>query len=194
LENEKVELTRLAVPGYRLVQIRKMEQLTMNRPNSSGNRLRCGAALSMCAMLIAGGPTKGAAPPSDAAAEATEMEKKMLAAINRGDKATCAAMLADDFVSLDHEGRKNKAEILKQLSDEPNKDPAKPHDMRAEALSSDVVLVSYRLWGDEGEEKFGAAMWLSSVWARREGKWANVFSQWSSKPAEPPPPDADPTK
>jgi hypothetical protein len=164
---------------------------------AESGRLRV-AVVCLTAWLIRAGAVEAAPPPPDAAAEATAMEKKMLDAINRGDKATSAALMSEDFVMLDYEGRKDKTETLRQLSSTPIEMAAKVHDMQAQVLSPDTMLVTYGLVNQEsgGEENQSGVMWISSIWARRNGKWLNVFSQWSATATPPPaapPADAPPT-
>jgi hypothetical protein len=138
--------------------------------------------------VAAADPPAAAPPGAGGVSQAIELEKKLLLAVDEGNKGAVAAMISDDFTMISAEGRKNKDEILKLVQSIPADQRTKVFDVKAQSVADDVVLVTYRMGGEQVKD---GDFWFSSVWARRDGKWLNVFAQTSVIGAQPPPPAPD---
>ncbi len=129
----------------------------------------------------------------EAAAEeqaAMAREQQLVDAERRKDAAALLAFLADDFLEIGVEGNLvRKPDVALRLAGIEEITEMSTSGMQAHLIADDVVLVTYT-----GVAKvtyqgrpIAARAAVSSVWARRQGKWLLVFHQGTPLP-EPPRP------
>jgi hypothetical protein len=109
-----------------------------------------------------------------------ELESEVWDALRRGDAEADARLLADDFLGVYPTGFADRSEHAGQLANGPTVSDFQLFEARLMVLSDNDVLLSYRAdWHRFGspEPSAGASMYVSSLWSRRSGRWANVFSQ-----------------
>lgn len=112
--------------------------------------------------------------------ELVELESKVWDALRRGDAATDARLLAEDFLGVYPSGFADRSDHAAQLENGPTVADFELHDARLMVLSETDVLLAYRAeWhrlrnGTRGDHE---TMYVSSLWSRRAGRWVNVFSQ-----------------
>jgi hypothetical protein len=105
------------------------------------------------------------------------LEERLLAADIRRNASALERLLHDDFVEFGSSGRVfDRASIIAALADEA------PHeytmsDFRLKALSSDAVLVTYRLTRLGSSRDRAIATLRSSVWKQADGEWRMMFHQ-----------------
>jgi hypothetical protein len=112
-----------------------------------------------------------------------ELETKVWDALRRGDAEEDARLLSDDFLGVYSSGFASRSDHARQLTNGPTVADFELHDARMMVLSDNDVLLSYRAdWHRIGTGERGAAeaMYVSSLWSRRSGRWVNVFSQDTS--------------
>jgi hypothetical protein len=158
-------------------------------------KLKIAAGLTAVAVGLAGGlaavtgaPRADDPPkPTPAAKAAAEekiadvllkREKGMWESLRERREATDAD-LADDYVAVLADGRRlTRRQFLDALADYTLRSYALS-DVRAVRLTADAAVLSYRVKttftykGDAGTE----TVWVSSAWARRDGRWVNVLYQ-----------------
>jgi hypothetical protein len=146
----------------------------------------------------AAGSAKPAASPVDspvtavAGPDAIANEKTVWDLFKTKNYDAFASMLASDFLEVEPQGFSDKADSVKAVS---MFDASKSvlSDWKAVTLDADAALVTYLVKGPgfaaEGERH-------SSIWAKRDGKWAGLFHQGGTvvrqPTAPPPPPPASP--
>ncbi|MFN3259886.1 MAG: DUF4440 domain-containing protein [Pikeienuella sp.] len=104
------------------------------------------------------------------------LEREVWEALRRGDAAADAALLSEDFVGVYPDGFAGRAAHAAQLSAGPSIARYEIGDARMIALGEGAALLSYEaLYAKPG----GAdqRMFVSSLWALRDGRWLNIFSQ-----------------
>ena len=123
----------------------------------------------------------------DVPAEVTRRERAVWDALVRGDAAADERLLAPDFLGLYPTGFAGREDHVAPLYGGPTVARFELSDVRTVELAEGVVLVAYRAAfvraGGADEE----AMWVSSIWSRRDGRWVNVFSQDTPDTGEPVP-------
>ncbi len=129
------------------------------------------------------------ANPSFAAAtiESIEaLERRVWNALVTGDADADRALLAPDFVGLYPTGFADRDDHVDSLASGPTVASYELGETRLLRVSDDAVLFCYRsdfrratATGPGPVE----AMYVSSLWCRRAGRWLNVFSQ-DSPPGE----------
>jgi hypothetical protein len=109
-----------------------------------------------------------------------ELETKVWDALRRGDAEADSQLLAEDFLGVYSSGFANRSDHAGQLANGPTVAEFELRDARLMLLTDRDALLSYRAdWrrfstGERGPEE---AMYVSSLWSQREGRWVNVFSQ-----------------
>jgi hypothetical protein len=109
-----------------------------------------------------------------------ELETKVWDALRRGDAEADSQLLAEDFLGVYSSGFANRSDHVGQLVNGPTVAEFELRDARLMLLSDNDALLSYRAdWrrfgkGERGPEE---AMYVSSLWSQRGGRWVNVFSQ-----------------
>ena len=112
--------------------------------------------------------------------EFVRLETAVWQALVDGDAAADAALLTDDFLGVYPSGFAGRDDHAGQLADGPTVATFELSEERLLAISDDAVILSYRAdsrpaAGSAHPEP--AAMYVSSLWCRRDGRWLNVFSQ-----------------
>jgi hypothetical protein len=121
-------------------------------------------------------------PPDDAGAKGVRetllrLEKAGWEALKEKERAAATANIADDFVAIMADGeRQNRADFLKLLTDMILTDYSLS-GVAFTQLTPDAAVLTYKMKTDYTYK--GQAMketvWVSSAWARRDGKWMNVL-------------------
>jgi hypothetical protein len=119
-------------------------------------------------------------PDPDTISTFIELETRVWNALKDGDAEADARLLSDDFLGVYPSGFASRADHSGQLANGPTIADFEIDDARMITLSDENVLLSYRArfvryGGNERE-----AMFVTSVWSRRDGVWLNVFSQDSA--------------
>jgi hypothetical protein len=112
--------------------------------------------------------------------EFLRLETEVWRALVDGDARADARLLSEDFLGVYPTGFADRSDHVGQLDDGPTVAQFELSEERLLPLSDSVVLFSYRaafrrLRAAEASEP--EAMYVSSVWCRRDGRWVNVFSQ-----------------
>lgn len=120
-----------------------------------------------------------ATPPS-AAATIEALERRVWNALVAGDADADRALLAPDFVGLYPTGFADRDDHVDPLASGPTVASYELSEARLLTVSDDAVLFCYRS-DFRRTTATGAgpaeAMYVSSLWCRRDGRWLNVFSQ-----------------
>jgi Domain of unknown function (DUF4440) len=105
-------------------------------------------------------------------------ERAGLECLKRGDLATFGNMTAADAVFVDDHGPATKAEVMEHTAGFRLTDYSM-EDIRFVPVSADAGVISYKITesGNSHGRDFTARVYISSLWARREGKWVCLFSQ-----------------
>jgi hypothetical protein len=104
------------------------------------------------------------------------LERQVWEALQRGDAAADARLLADKFLGVYDSGFESKGQHVARAA----KGPALTHfalEMpRLIRVSADLALLAYKARWTDKEEKLRAA-YISSLWERAGEGWLNIFSQ-----------------
>lgn len=88
-----------------------------------------------------------------------------------------ADLLADDFIEFGSSGRIfNKREIIASIKSEPPVHRSLT-DFHAKKISSDVILVTYRVARRVDDDKQEVHTLRSSIWKMNDGRWQMIFHQ-----------------
>jgi hypothetical protein len=112
--------------------------------------------------------------------EFVRLETAVWQALVDGDAAADAALLTADFLGVYPSGFAGRDDHAGQLADGPTVATFQLSEARLLAISDDAVMLSYRAdsrpaAGSSHPEP--AAMYVSSLWCHRDGRWLNLFSQ-----------------
>lgn len=117
--------------------------------------------------------------------ELMELETRVWQALQRGDSEADMASLSEDFLGVYPSGFANRADHVGQLSGGPTVNHFALLEPRLVSLSDTHALLAYRAeFRRPGADRDLEVMFVSSLWARRDGAWVNIFSQ--DTPALPP--------
>ncbi|HEX6663536.1 MAG TPA: nuclear transport factor 2 family protein [Gaiellaceae bacterium] len=108
------------------------------------------------------------------------LETQVWRALANGDADADGRMLSDDFLGVYPTGFADRTDHIGQLADGPTIATFALHDARMIAVSESAVMLSYRAEFEHRTSDVPSgmqAMYVSSLWCRRGGKWLNVFSQ-----------------
>src|ERR1700677_1481585 len=112
-----------------------------------------------------------------------KLEGRLLDPLVRHDPALVAPLLADDFLEFGASGPAcDKAAILKELKNEPDRPASRRTDFSARTLSPDIVLVTYRAHRRNPAGEIIHESWRSSIWVNRNQKWQITFHQGTKIP------------
>jgi hypothetical protein len=109
-----------------------------------------------------------------------DLEGQVWDALVRGDADADRELLADDFVGVYSIGFATRSDHAGQLAEGPTVAAYAISDARLIRVSAEAVMLCYRavyrrlLDGNPGNDE---AMYVSSLWTERDGRWRNVFSQ-----------------
>jgi hypothetical protein len=119
----------------------------------------------------------------DIADHLRQLEERLLDPLVRHDPALVAPLLADDFLEFGASGRTfDKAAILKELKNEPDRPASLLTDFAARGLSADIVLVTYRAHRRNPAGEIIGESWRSSIWVNRGQEWQITFHQGTKVP------------
>jgi hypothetical protein len=105
------------------------------------------------------------------------LESQVWDALARGDAEADERLLSDDFLGVYPSGCADRSAHVGELVDGATVDGYVLSDARIMVLAPDSVLLAYRA---DWRRRAGGptdAMFVTSVWCRRDGRWVNVFSQ-----------------
>jgi hypothetical protein len=108
------------------------------------------------------------------------LETAVWQALVDGDAAADAQLLTDDFLGVYPSGFADRADHAGQLADGPTVAGFELSEARLLAISDTAVMLSYRADSRPAANATytePAAMYVSSLWCLRDGRWLNVFSQ-----------------
>lgn len=105
------------------------------------------------------------------------LESRVWGALIDGDADADRELLSDDFVGLYPTGFANRADHTGQLVDGPSIASYSITAARLIEVSKDAVMLCYRAEYQRPQRNTGEAMFISSLWLRRDGRWQNTFSQ-----------------
>jgi hypothetical protein len=105
------------------------------------------------------------------------LELSLLDPAIRGSARELDRLLADDFFEIGSSGRvfENKARIIVALAEESGF-RFSMHDFETRALGEGIVLATYRVVAQTGDDEEPRSSLRSSIWVRRES-WQLVFHQ-----------------
>ena len=108
------------------------------------------------------------------------LESQVWEALVAGDPDADRALLSSDFVGVYSTGFADRSEHAGQLVEGPTMSAYSISDARIIEVSETSVMLCYRAdfqrvhVGKEGPRE---AMYISSLWTERDGRWWNTFSQ-----------------
>lgn len=105
------------------------------------------------------------------------LESQVWDALARGDAGADRELLSADFVGVYPTGFAGRDDHSGDLSDGPTVSTYVIADARVIEVSNDAVMLSYRADYRRPGAHGGEAMFVSSLWAQRDGRWWNTFSQ-----------------
>ena len=110
--------------------------------------------------------------------ELITLETEVWQALVEGDAEADARLLADDFVGVYPTGFADRSDHVGQIAAGPTVRSYELSEARMLGVSESAVMLSYRaVYARLGEATQQEAMYVSSLWCRRDGHWVNVFSQ-----------------
>jgi uncharacterized protein (TIGR02246 family) len=133
-------------------------------------------------------PTAASTPtpkPGNASANSLEetliaREKEVWDAISKRDLQRFASFMAEDQLYVSEVGVRSKAESVKELGEAPTMPDAKLDDWKVLMIDKNTAIVIYRATVTPpacGPTTAPVVMHLSTVWAKRGGKWLAVLHQ-----------------
>lgn len=123
--------------------------------------------------------------------QALELERKVWEALRTGDRSLDESMLSEDFLGVYSSGFSDRAGHVDQLASGPTVFDYMLSEPQLVPLTDDQVILCYRAdWRPPASDRPdrggpARAMYISSIWARRDDGWTNMFSQ--DTPTEPKP-------
>ena len=130
--------------------------------------------LSVCLLLLLALPGAGKSPAKkDSTASVTktltQMERDWSAAGNAKDFKTMDRIMADDWVSVDFQGRTvTKAQAMAGLKSSSAPQPIELGDMKVRVFGTTAIV--------QGKDSSGKFAWMD-VFVKRDGRWQAVASQ-----------------
>ena len=109
--------------------------------------------------------------------ELLERETDVWRAHVAGDGAADERLLSDDFLGVYPSGFASRADPVGQLDGGSTMSAFSITEARLMRLADAVALLAYRADYRRVGATHDEVMYISSVWARRGGRWVNVFSQ-----------------
>ncbi|MEL6791889.1 MAG: DUF4440 domain-containing protein [Pseudomonadota bacterium] len=110
--------------------------------------------------------------------EALELERSVWDALVMGDAAADMAALAPDFLGVYPSGFAERSCHVGQLEDGPSIARYQIEGARLDVIAADAFLIAYRaVFARAASPDAEEAMYVSSLWRLRDGRWINTFSQ-----------------
>lgn len=113
-----------------------------------------------------------------------DLESRVWDALANGDAAADRELLSDDFVGVYPTGFANRADHAGEVADGPSVLSYAITDARRIDVCADAVMLCYRAVYRRPGHNADEAMFVSSLWVNREGRWWNTFSQDTPAAAE----------
>jgi len=114
---------------------------------------------------------------ADTTADLIKLDKDWGAAGIKGDATAVGKLLADDLVSVDNEGVRDKKGELALVKAEPAGTQYEPTDYKVKLIGNDVAIMTHGTKGKDAHHSM-------HVWARKGGQWQVVAT--SSTPVKSP--------
>lgn len=131
---------------------------------------------------------QGSFPPEPTSLqhEIVSKERAALTCLKNGDVQCFADLLADNVVFLDPHGAATKQEVVSQVTGRKLTEFTMA-DVHYVPLGARSGLIAYTLTekGSANGHDFSAKIYVSAVWAERDGKWLCIFSQETPARAAP---------
>ncbi|GAA3924109.1 DUF4440 domain-containing protein [Microbacterium invictum] len=105
------------------------------------------------------------------------LELRVWDALADGDAAADHELLSSDFVGVYPTGFAGKADHAAQLADGPTVASYAITEARFMKVSPDAIMLSYCAEYRRPDRSEPEAMYVSSLWQQRDGRWWNTFSQ-----------------
>jgi ketosteroid isomerase-like protein len=149
----------------------------MNRPALSRFPARLLAAGASFACLAAAHGSE-----ADDRGALAALDQKYQKAVETNDTATMAAILADDFVLVEGDGKRStKADLVNDAAGGKTHYQHQEDSMRTVTVSGDTGIVTALLWakGIEDGVKVDYKMWFTDVYVRTPAGWRYRYAQSS---------------
>lgn len=105
------------------------------------------------------------------------LESRVWDALANGDSDADLELLSAEFVGVYPSGFANRADHANQLADGPSIASYSISEARLIEVSTDAAILCYRADYLRPHRRVGEAMFISSLWLQRDGRWQNKFSQ-----------------
>jgi len=139
------------------------------------------AVASVAAALLAIAGTAGASEAEDRRALAA-LDTRYQKAVKDNDARTMAAILADNFILVEGDGKRStKADLLRSATGGTTRYEHQEDSEQTVLLFGDTAVVTAKLWakGLEDGVKVDYTLWFSDVYVRTPAGWRYVFGQAS---------------
>jgi hypothetical protein len=120
------------------------------------------------------------------------LETAMWNSLVEGDGLAADRLLSADYLGVYTTGFSDRAEYIAALANGPIVTSFKISKSRIFVVSDTAVLYSYRADFKSRRDRPTEAMYISSLWCKREWRWVNVFSQDTPGETSSPPASATP--
>jgi len=138
------------------------------------------AILALVSLLMAA--RIATASEADDRAALLALDTKYQQAVKANDAKTMAAILADNFVVVEGDGKRyTKADLIKSATDGSTHYEHQDDSEQTVLLFGDTATVTAKLWvkGLEDGAKVDYTLWFSDVYVRTPTGWSYVFGQAS---------------
>lgn len=112
----------------------------------------------------------------------SELDTAYQRAVKANDARTMAAILADDFVVVEGDGKRwTKADLIRSATDGRTHYEHQDESEQSVRVYGDTGVVTAKLWvkGREEGERVDYTLWFSDVYVRTPKGWRYVFGQAS---------------
>lgn len=106
-----------------------------------------------------------------------DLETAVWEALVSGDPEADRAMLSEDFLGVYPSGFSDREQHAAPLASGPTMAEYQLSDARVQQVAPDAVMLSYLAEYTVPGSEQSQAMYISSLWQQREGRWWNTFSQ-----------------
>jgi len=135
--------------------------------------MRLKVILTCSVLLLVFGLQLAAVPNGD---DVVSLEKKTWELWQKHDKGGFASLMDSDFINVDKHGVATKAQNVAEI-DNLIKESYELSDFQIHQIDPDAIFLTYRakLRGTYKGTRIDGTYHVSSVWAKREGRWLNVL-------------------
>jgi len=146
-------------------------------------RLEVGWVLVLLTLAITFSPWgAGKASDADDRRILSDLDTRYQEAVKANDTKIMAAILADDFVLVEGDGkRSSKSDLLRSAANGKTHYEHQEDSDRTIVVSGDTAVVTAKLWakGIEDGERVDYILWFSDVYVRTPKGWRYFFAQAS---------------